>query len=70
MAAGTFFTQLSEVQVGESVFLTDKFGTIREYTVTESYVVGPYENSIKDQGDKEELTSFYLCRKWYEAICL
>lgn len=46
------------MQVGESVFLTDKFGTIREYTVTESYVVGPYENSIKDQGDKEELTLF------------
>jgi sortase A len=31
--------------------------------VTESFVVGPYDNSIKTQGDTEELTLFTCAEK-------
>lgn len=33
-------------------------GILHTYEVTETFVVGPYDNYIKTQGDTEELTLF------------
>lgn len=55
---GEFFTKLNQVEEGDVVTLLDTNGVIYSYEVTESFVVGPYDNSIKTQGDTEELTLF------------
>jgi sortase A len=55
---GEFFTQLNQVKTGDVVTLLDTDGVLHSYEVTESFVVGPYDNSIKTQGDTEELTLF------------
>lgn len=53
---GTFFTNLKTIQMGEVVKLTDKEGNQYFYEVESMEVVGPYENSVKDQGEEAELT--------------
>lgn len=53
---GTFFTELNQLKVGDSVILTDKDGMEHEYEVSKTFIVEPYDNSIKDQTEKEELT--------------
>lgn len=55
---GEFFTKLNQVEIGDLVTLLDTDGVLHSYEVTESFVVGPYDNSIKTQGDMEELTLF------------
>jgi sortase A len=55
---GEFFTKLNQVKTGDVVTLLDTDGVLHSYEVTESFVVGPYDNSIKTQGDTEELTLF------------
>lgn len=55
---GEFFTKLNQVPTGDVVTLLDTEGTLHTYEVTETFVVGPYDNSIKTQGDTEELTLF------------
>jgi sortase A len=55
---GEFFTKLNQVEAGDVVTLLDTDGVIHSYEVTESFVVGLYDNSIKTQGDTEELTLF------------
>lgn len=55
---GEFFTKLNQVEAGDVVTLLDTDGVLHSYEVTESFVVGPYDNSIKTQGDTEELTLF------------
>jgi len=55
---GEFFTKLNQVEAGDVVTLLDTNGVIYSYEVTESFVVGPYDNSIKTQEDTEELTLF------------
>ena len=60
---GEFFTKLNQVEIGDLVTLLDTDGVLHSYEVTESFVVGPYDNSIKTQGDKEELTLFTCAEK-------
>ena len=55
---GEFFTKLNQVTTGDVVALLDTEGTLHTYEVTETFVVGPYDNSIKTQRDTEELTLF------------
>ena len=59
---GEFFTHLNELAVGETVTVMNAEGTVFTYVVTDSYTVGPCENSIKDQGEEKELTLF-TCAK-------
>lgn len=60
---GEFFTKLNQVTTGDVVTLLDTEGTLHTYEVTENFVVGPYDNSIKTQGDTEELTLFTCAEK-------
>lgn len=53
---GTFFTNLKTMEIGESVKLTDKEGNQYLYVVESMEVVGPYDNSVKAQGEEAELT--------------
>ena len=53
---GTFFTELNQLKVGDSVILTDKDGMEHEYEVSKTFIVESYDNFIKDQTEKEELT--------------
>lgn len=53
---GTFFTNLKNIQTGDVVKLTDKKGDSYSYRVESMEIVGPYDNSVKNQGEKEELT--------------
>ena len=55
---GEVFTKLNQVTTGDVVTLLDAEGTLHTYELTETFVVGPYDNSIKTQGDIEELTLF------------
>lgn len=55
---GTFFTPLNQVQEGAVVTVLDKEGVTHSYEVTETFVISPYDNSIKNQSDTEELTLF------------
>lgn len=60
---GEFFTKLNQVTTGDVVTLLDTEGALHTYEVTENFVVGPYDNSIKTQGDTEELTLFTCAEK-------
>lgn len=53
---GTFFKHLNRLTEGDTVKLTDKEGRVFFYEVDSWEVVGPYENSVKAQGEKTELT--------------
>ena len=53
---GTYFKYLNQLQQGDVVKLTDHEGRVYLYEVSGSEVVGPYENSVKDQGQERELT--------------
>lgn len=55
---GEFFTHLSDIAVGDSVTLMDDKGTVYTFVVEETYMVGPFDNSIKNQGEETELTLF------------
>lgn len=60
---GAFFTHLNEIKKGDEVTLMNADGEVLNYEVTDFYVVGPYDNSIKEQGEKEELTLFTCAEK-------
>lgn len=53
---GTYFTHLKTLKEGDVVKLTDKKGNQYFYEVESMKVVGPYDNSVKDQGEETELT--------------
>ena len=55
---GEFFTKLNQVEMGDVVTLLDTNGELHSYEVVDSFVVGPYDNSIKTQSEAEELTLF------------
>lgn len=55
---GEFFTKLNQVEMGDVVTLLDTNGEVHSYEVVDSFVVGPYDNSIKTQSDAVELTLF------------
>lgn len=60
---GEFFTNLNQVKIGDEVTLLDISGDLHTYEVKENFIVGPYDNSIKTQGDTEELTLFTCAEK-------
>lgn len=60
---GEFFTHLSELTVGDTVTVMNAEGMVFTYVVSDSYTVGPCENSIKDQGEEKELTLFTCAQK-------
>lgn len=53
---GNFFSNLKNIQTGDVVKLTDKKGDSYFYRVESMEIVGPYDNSVKNQGEKAELT--------------
>lgn len=53
---GNFFSNLKNIQTGDVVKLTDKKGDSYSYRVESMEIVGPYDNSVKNQGEKAELT--------------
>lgn len=53
---GTYFKYLNRLSEGDTVKITDKDGNIHQYEVVSWEVVGPYDNSIKAQGEETELT--------------
>lgn len=55
---GTYFTHLNRIEVGDEVKLLDASGEVYQYSVADSFVVGPYDNTIKKQGKETELTLF------------
>jgi sortase A len=60
---GTFFTPLSQAAIGDEVTILDKNGETHIYEITDSFVVNPYDNSIKTQTGEEELTLFTCAQK-------
>lgn len=53
---GTFFTSLNQLSAGDKVKITDKKGEVRMYEVADTSVIGPYDNTVKNQSDEEILT--------------
>lgn len=60
---GEFFTNLNKVSIGDIVTLLDTDGVLHSYEVTETFVVGPFDHSIRTQGEREELTLFTCAEK-------
>ena len=60
---GEFFTNLNKVSLGDIVTLLDTDGVLHSYEVTETFVVGPFDHSIRTQGEREELTLFTCAEK-------
>lgn len=65
---GTFFTPLNQVQENDTVTLLDKEGDTHFYEVTETFIISPYDNSIKNQSDTEELTLFTCAERGTSAL--
>lgn len=53
---GTYFKYLNRLSAGNMVKITDKEGNEYLYEVISWEVVGPYDNSVKAQGEETELT--------------
>ena len=53
---GTYFKYLGRLSAGDTVKVMDKEGNVYLYEVVSWEVVGPYDNSVKAQGKKAELT--------------
>ncbi len=53
---GTYFKYLNRLAEGDVVKITDKEGNVHQYEVVSWEVVEPYDNSVKAQGEKTELT--------------
>lgn len=53
---GTYFKYLNRLSEGDTVKVMDKEGNVYQYEVVSSEVVGPYDNSVKAQGEETELT--------------
>ena len=49
---GTFFTTLNRVKKGDNVIVLDRQGKKHSYEVEKTWVVDPYDNSIKEQGNE------------------
>lgn len=60
---GEFFTPLCQVGIGDEVSILDQGGRVHLYEVAEIFLTDPYDNSIKDQGSKEEVTLFTCAEK-------
>ena len=53
---GTFFTNLNQLSAGDKVKITDKKGEVHMYQVADTCIIGPYDNTVKNQSDEEILT--------------
>lgn len=53
-----FFTHLSEIKKGAEVTLTNGEQVTHSYMVTETKVVNPYSESVRQQTEQETLTLF------------
>lgn len=60
---GVFFTSLHTLEVGDVIKLTDKKGNRYFYQAESMEVVGPYDNSVKEQGEEAELTLITCANK-------
>lgn len=60
---GTFFTPLCQVKTGDVVSVMDDSGEVHLYEVEETFVINPYDNSIKTQSEEKELTLFTCANK-------
>ena len=71
---GTYFKYLNRLSAGDTVKVMDKEGNVYLYEVISWEVVGPYDNSVKAQGEETELT-LLTCensgtmRLIYHCIC-
>lgn len=50
---GEYFTYLNKISVGDEIKVTDRSGKIHKYLADKTMIVGPKENSIKDQDSIE-----------------
>ena len=66
---GTFFTNLNQLSAGDKVKITDKKGEVHMYEVADTCIIGPYDNTVKNQSDEEILT-LLTCAKGNKAFCL
>ncbi|GFH88782.1 hypothetical protein IMSAGC002_00020 [Lachnospiraceae bacterium] len=53
---GTYFKYLNRLAEGDVVRITDKEGNVHLYEAVSWEVVGPYDNSVKAQGEERSLT--------------
>lgn len=53
---GVFFTNLNQLVAGDKVKLIDRNGEVHLYEVSDMFIVGPYDNEVKTQGEDEILT--------------
>lgn len=53
---GTYFKYLNKLSAGDTVKVMDKEENVYQYEVVSWEVVGPYDNSVKAQGEETELT--------------
>ena len=60
---GTFFTPLCQVKTGDEVSVMDGSGEVHLYEVEETFVINPYDNSIKTQSKEKILTLFTCANK-------
>ncbi len=55
---GTFFTNLSQLKIGDEIEIFDKKGNKHVYRVAETSIVEPHDVTVTEQADKERLTLF------------
>lgn len=55
---GTFFTNLSKIQTGAKVIITNKEKVSHTYEVEDTAIVGPYDASVREESEEECLTLF------------
>lgn len=60
---GVFFTNLNQLVVGDKVKLIDRNGEVHLYEVSDMFIVGPYDNEVKVQGEDEFLTLLTCAEK-------
>lgn len=53
---GTYFKHLNRISIGDEIKLTDQEGNVWLYEAADTKVVGPYDNSVKNQGEENVLT--------------
>lgn len=70
---GTFFTPLSQVNIGDEVKVMDSAGENHLYEIAETKVIDPYDTSIKARGEEEILTLFTCANKGtrrFVCVCI
>ena len=60
---GIFFTNLNKLSARDKVKITDKNGEVHLYEVVDSYIIDPYDNTVKNQSDEEILTLLTCANK-------